>query len=357
MLIFNILKGAIEFYIPIKYNYIIKKYQIMFQGIANQITEAQKEIHRQEILMNVADSLVKLHKSELKKRKKAKSALSKLSSGEVDIETLNRVPGLKSFFYMVFGKQENEKDPKRIEFIKDYFIHHSTGVSSEIFENLREKMLPEIKPRKEMSSLERILKKIKSNTQEKYYYPEVSTMMQFLDKSAQIHSRGFDLDRALEIGQEVKEHLSRMIRSLKQENSWGSWDPFFSNKVDSDKIPASAMDEAIGEIPHADAKARAFVVLASPFFDNRDMVLNAKNLDGFLDAFIGNMIYDWVHESKVKTTLSKTNQVFSSINMLLHGLMALKSQNVNEQGMIDVECARRVTRTEAFVKQKMDEKV
>lgn len=328
----------------------------MFQGIANQIIEAQKEIHRQETLMYFTDSLGKVYKSELKKHKKAKSVLLK-GYGELDIARLDQVPGLKSFFYMVFGKQENEDDPQKSEFIRVFFIQQATGITSEIFANISENMLPDIKPRKEVGSLERILKKIKSNTLEKYPYQEVFTMMQFLDKSAQIQSRGLELDRALEMGREAREHLSAIIRSIKQENSWGSWELFFSKKLDSDKIPASGMDEAIKEIPHADAKTRAFLILASPFFDNRDMVLHAKNLDGFLDVFISNMIHDWLRESKVKTTLSKANQVFSSINMILHGLVTLKNQNTNELGLMEVECARRVARAEAFVKQKMEGKV
>ena len=328
----------------------------MFQGITNQITAAQIEIHRQEVLRRYAEMLEKNQKLELRKQKKTETAFKKISFPGFDVEYLKQLPGLKSFFFAVFEKQENEKDKNRSEFIEKYLVLKKIPLVSDFFGAEYERIIPDIKPTKEFGNLQRLVKKIKTATIDKYYYQEVFTMIQFLEKSAKLHARKQELDHAIEMGKMAREDLKQVVNNLKMEDNWGSWELFFSVKTDAESIPFSGIDFAYKYLPLADAKAQAFSMLASPFFDNRDMKLHSKNLDGFLELFIHNIIYDWLVESRVRTTLSKGNQVLSSVNMIIYGLERLRDQNNSELSLMEIERDTRIAKTEAYVRQKLDEK-
>ncbi len=328
----------------------------MFQGITNQITDAQIEIHRQEVLRRYAELLEQNQKLEFRKQKKAATVFKKISLPGQDVEYLKQLPGLKSFFFGVFEHQENEKDKKRSEFIEKYLILKKYPLISDFFGAEYERIIPDIKPAREFGNLQRLVKRIKAATIDKYYYQEVSTMIQFLEKSAKLQGRKQELDRAIEMGKMACEDLKQVVNNLKMEDNWGSWELFFSVKTDAESIPFSGIDFAYKYLPLADAKSRAFSMLASPFFDNRDMKLHAKNLEGFLEAFIHNMIYDWLFESRVRTTLSKGNQLLSSVNMIIYGLERLRDQNNSELSLMEIERDKRISRTEDYVRQKLDEK-
>jgi hypothetical protein len=327
----------------------------MFQGIADQLAQAQKEIHRQEILSRYHEMLDKARKSDVRKRKRTETAFSKITIPEVVNVALEDFQGLKSIFFTVFGKQEQESDKKRAAFLQYYLLLKHLDTISDYFLSQQERVAPAIKSKKEVGSLQRLVNKIKSATLDKYYYPEVKTMFQLIDRSAQISTTCEELERAIETGEDAQRRLRQIVKNLKDEDSWGSWELFFSQKVASDNVPVSGLDFALAEAPMADAKIRTFSMLASSFFDTRDMSLHAANLEDFFGSFVDNMLYDWMIESKVRTLLSKTNLVLSSINMLLHRLSGSQKQSVNERAMMEVEQKNRIVSTEAFVKQKLSE--
>jgi hypothetical protein len=84
--------------------------------------------------------------------------------------------------------------------------------------------------------------------------------------------------------------------------------------------------------------------------------LHSKNLNGYLDSFIVNIIHDWLYESKIKTALSKTNQILGSVTMMVHSLHSIRHQNKNELSLMEIECTKRIETTGNFVQQKLAER-
>jgi len=326
----------------------------MFQGITDQITEAQKEIQRQEVLQAYNLQLEKALKIENRNQKKTETAISKFTLFGPD--AIQDFPGLKSFFFAVFESQEKEKEKRRAQFIENSMYRQAIPLVIEHFRSEQQKITTHLKANKEIKSLERIIKKIKTATLDKYYFQEVSTMFQFVDRSARIDARDEEFDRIIGMGETTLSTLRSIGQNLKNEKNWGSWEDFYSQKTQPDKIPASSIDVAFEKAPTADAMIRAFAMRTSPFIEGRDMTLHFGNLEGYLDAFIANMIYDWKYHAKIKTLLSKTNQLTNSVNMILHGIKNLKEQNENEKSLMTVEKEKRIKKTEDYVKQKLSEK-
>ncbi len=329
----------------------------MFQGITNQIIEAHKEFKKQEILNEYVEMMEKFRKQELRKKRKAETALRNNAPSAYNSELLKSSPGLKSFFYTVFENQKNEHKKERINTIENFLIRKGVEVSATFYKNEYERIKPNLKNKKEVKSLQKLVERIKTATHEKYYYHEVSTMIQFIDRSAEINSLKDELERVIHMGEDALQYIQQIIRTLKKEESWGSWDLFFSQKGDPEKIKASAIDEAFELIPKADTKLKSFGVLSSPFLSNRNMLLNIKSFEDFMPSMISNMIQDWLYESKIKTTISRANQVQNSLNMVLHNLKTFQTHNKNEIALMEVERQGRIKRTEAFVTEKLNEKI
>ncbi len=328
----------------------------MFQGIASQISDAQKEIYRQGNLKNLAEKLEKYYKKDIKTAKKTRTALSKYTFPNIDLEKVDQLPSLKSLFFVIFTNQDYEKDASRSSFLEQKLLQKVLSKSSLDLVKELEKVKPILKLNREVNSLQNIIKKIKTSTIQKYYYQEVSTMFQFVEKSAKLRAHYEALQDTIEAGTEVKTILQRMIKTLKNESNWGSWETFYSKKSDPFNIPPSYVDAAMEDLPVAHAKMHVFEIMSEQFSDNRDMELNLPNLEGFAESFIHNLVQDWITGAKVKTTLSKCNRVLSSVNIILHRLNALKSHCSNEIELIDLESSTRIEKTEAYVQKKLEEK-
>ena len=172
----------------------------MFQGITDQITEAQKEIQRQETLQAYNLQLEKALKTENRRLKKTETAISKSTLQNFGPDSIQNFPGLKSFFFAVFENQEKEKEKRRTQFIENSLYRLATPVLIDYFKNEQQKITNHLKANKEIKSLERIIKKIKTATLDKYYYQEVSTMFQFVDRSARIDARDEEFEKIIEMG-------------------------------------------------------------------------------------------------------------------------------------------------------------
>lgn len=329
----------------------------MFQGIADQITQAQKEILRQETLQNYCEILEKLRKDRIRKQKKKNTAFSKLSFSHLSLYDIDQIPGLRSLFFVVFEKQENEEDQKRRLFIKTYLLLKSFPESIRVFSHELEKIKPDVKSGRETRSLRILVRNIRDTSMDKYYYQEVSTLLHFVEKEGEVKARTLQLDKLLDLGQEIQQKLKGAVKSLKQEDSWGSWEMFFSRKVAYDNILPTGIDRAFEVIPTAESLMACFSILAKPFFSTRDILILNKTIEGLTEGFIDDMVQDWLVESKTKKMLSRINQALGTINIMVRTLTSMKEQNKNEILLMEVERKKRIKETKEYVKQKLSEKV
>lgn len=329
----------------------------MFQGIADQITEAQREILRQETLQNYYEMLEKFQKYQIRKQKKTNTAFSKFSFPHLSSTDLDQIPGLKSLFYVVFENQGNEEDKKRCNFIKMYLLLKSFPESIKVFSDEMKRIKPEIKSKREIRSLRILVRNIKESTMDKYFYQEVSTLLHFVEKAGEVKARSSILDMLLKTGDELQQRLNGAVKNLKLEENWGSWEMFFSRKVPYDKIQPGGIDRAFEVMPAAESLMSCFSILAEPFFSTRDILILNKIADGFVEGLIDDMMQDWVVESKTKKMLSRVNQSLGTINMMVRTLTAMKEQNKNEISLMEVERQKRIEKTEEYVKKKLSQKV
>ncbi len=322
----------------------------MFKGIAIQLTEAEKEIIRhadQKALMEMLKTELKV---ELKIQAKLESKLEKLSLSGIGQEIFQS-PGLKSFFYGVFKAQENEKEKARQNILRNTLLSRANLKSIQVFEDEITRLKPDIKPTSEIRALEKLVKKIKISTQKRFDFPEVTTLMQFVDQTASLEMTKANLERAIASGTEVKRMLMQASKMLRAETNWGSWELFFSKNVEVDNIPPSGIDHAFEEVIKSDAYVRLFQFYVRGWFDSSDMTFHAENIGSFVNAFVDNLLIDWMFESRIKATSSKINQILSSVDMLLYGLNTLRARNRNEVALSRVERDARVDRIGEFLEE------
>ena len=329
----------------------------MFQGIADQITEAQREILRQETLQNYYEMLEKFRKDQIREQKKTNTAFSKFSFPHLSSTDLDQIPGLKSLFYVVFENQDNEEDKKRRSFIQMYLLLKSFPESIRVFSDEMKRIKPEVKSKREIRSLRILVRNIKESTMDKYFYQEVSTLLHFVEKAGEVKARSSVLDMLLKLGEELQQRLYGAVKNLKQEENWGSWEMFFSRKIQYDKIQPGGIDRAFEVMPAAESLMSCFSILAEPFFSTRDILILNKIADGFVEGLIDDMMQDWLVESKTKKMLSRINQALGTINLMVRTLTAMKEQNKNEISLMEVERKKRIEKTEEYVKKKLSQKV
>ncbi|MDN5290926.1 MAG: hypothetical protein PWQ06_1165, partial [Anaerophaga sp.] len=198
---------------------------------------------------------------------------------------------------------------------------------------------------------------IKESTMDKYFYQEVSTLLHFVEKAGEVKARSSVLDMLLKLGEELQQRLYGAVKNLKQEENWGSWEMFFSRKIQYDKIQPGGIDRAFEVVPAAESLMSCFSILAEPFFSTRDILILNKIADGFVEGLIDDMMQDWLVESKTKKMLSRINQALGTINLMVRTLTAMKEQNKNEISLMEVERKKRIEKTEEYVKKKLSQKV
>lgn len=328
----------------------------MFQGIADQISEATKEVRQQNVLRHYVGSLEKQEKANNRLKKKIESRLVKISVPQVSVKDAEKSLSLRSLFFYVFKKQGNEQDPVREDFLNSLLTAKNLAPCNSVYSDQIKACKPKLKHGREVNSLEHLIKKIKTGTKEKYYSHEVLSMLQFIERLSQARAKNRELERALNIGKITEKHLHSIIKNLAQEENWGSWELVASKNADYKLIPESAIDRAFRELPLAHAYIECFKILATPFLENRNLILHGQNLHELYKSFIDNMINDWIYADKIKGTRSKTNQVLSSVKTIIHGLEVIQNQNSSEIDLLEIETSVKIKETGKQVEKKLSER-
>jgi hypothetical protein len=323
----------------------------MFKGITRQISRARKEVNQQGVLSNYLENLTREQKSDNRTRKKTTTALSKYSFTDFDFDKAGQYPGLKSLFYAVFGKQENENDPSRQKYIRDYLHFQLLKKSETEISTIIEPVSQQTESRRTINNLERLTQRIKQNTQHKYPHQEVSAMLQYIIKSAEIEALAWQLEFVIEVGKSIQGSLKKIIRNLKTEDNWGSWELFQPEKSDLMEIHSPGIDAAFSLSAQTDILSRAFSILTPTFMFNRNLESHHKNLIGFKEMFINSLLYDWTEGSGPKTAISKTNQLAGNINAIMHSLIELAQKNQTEIELMNKEKERFIEKAETIVQE------
>ena len=329
----------------------------MFKGIADQIKEAQKEIIKQETLQNYFEMLTNFRKEKVRKERKTNTAFTKQLLPHLSSQNLDQIPGLRSLFYVVLEKQDNENDPKRLKFLETYMLLKSFPKRIQIFDQELEKVKPLLKSKRETRSLRVLVKNIRQATMNKYYFQEVSSLLYLSEKAGEVNARSLTLEKAIDIGKKIQLALNEAVDYLKQEDSWGSWELYFSRKVKFDAIPPSEIDKAFNAIPYIASLMNCFAALNEPFFPARDILILKKMADEFVEGLISDMIQDWLVESKTKKMRARINQSLGNINVMIRILTSMREQNKSEITLMDVEGQNRLAYTEDFVRKKLSDKI
>ncbi|WP_291858327.1 hypothetical protein [Marinilabilia sp.] len=321
----------------------------MFQGITKQLTTARKEVIRQQALNNFLDNLIKEQKTTKRNKKKITTKLSKASIPDFDIEKAGAYPGLKALFFGVFGKQENESDDSRQLFLKQYFLRQKLEEYEAELATLIQQIEKEAASKRTISSLDRLTQRIKENTQLKYHHQEVSSMFQYVLKSAEIEGFIWLLEYTIEIGESIQNKLREILRNLKTEANWGSWELFDPTKKSALKIPASGIDKAFSGVAQADALATAFHILSPPFLFNNSLTSHHEKIPGYKEVFIKSILFDWLEGGGTKTTVLKTRQLSSYIHAILHALKETVQKKKTEFSLMEMERENAIKRAEQLV--------
>jgi hypothetical protein len=162
-------------------------------------------------------------------------------------------------------------------------------------------------------------------------------MLQYIVKSAEIEALGWNLEFTTDIAQRLQGLLREIIKTLKTEDNWGSWELFQPGKSDLMKVSSSGIDKAFSLVAQADVLSRAFYILTPPFLSNRNLESHHTNLIDFKERFIKSIIYDWTEGAGPKTAISKTNQLAGNIIAISHALSEMAQKNKTEMELMRKE--------------------
>ncbi len=329
----------------------------MFQGIAQQITKAKKEVIRQNTLNDLLEDLIKAQKTEKREKKKTTTAFSKISFPGHNAENTDQHSGLRDLFFAVFENQENEKDPSRKTYLLTRLRLEKLEDSNNELLHLIGQLEKETDSKRTINSLDRLITRIKEKTYFRYHYQEVSAMLQYILKFAEVEGQVWQIDYIVEIGQTIRNLTRQIIKDLQGAKDWGSWEQLVSATAKKKPLPASTVDEAFAKISRVDVLSHAFFFLSTPFLFNHSLQSHHEKITGYQTVFIQSIIYDWLEGSGTKTTIAKTRQLQGNIDALVHALEETIYKKRTELSLMEQEKELAIEKAERYVLQQRNNRI
>ena len=258
-----------------------------------------------------------------------------LDAEKVDVENLERM-GITRLFYTVLGSREQQIEKERQELLSAQLKYQQTKHQVEFLERDRiylEKRLAEL------SAVEdeyKSLLKEKEDLLHQLDHPVAGELIDCSEQIAKIEAELLEISQAIAAGKILIADLDKVIDSLGSAQSWGVWDMLGGGLVSS-VIKHSRLDDAHKAVIQVQSTLSRFIRELADVQDQVDIQIEVSEFERFADLWFDGLIFDWVVQSKISESLSRTKRTRSTVIQSVEELETRKEIIRNRIKVLETE--------------------
>lgn len=264
-----------------------------------------------------------------------------LHKEQVDVDRLEGF-SLAGLFYSVLGSRDQQVEKERQELLAAQLKYQQARREVEALradQDMLERRLFELRGAE--GAYAALLAQKEDLLRQRQ--PRLASQLLNLDESvASRAAEQREIDEALAAASAVAAELEKVISALQSAEGWGAWDLLGGGML-STAIKHSHIDEARDAAQAAQVQMGRFTRELADVQRSADLRIEIDAFDSFGDYFFDGLIMDWIVQSKIEDSLTRSRAALEHIRRVMDKLERLKrdaasqAQDLSEQraGLIE----------------------
>jgi hypothetical protein len=271
----------------------------------------------------------------IKKKKQAESVLVKtrglliteqenLSRQKISLkkeyEDVVRLEGtnLSSLFYSFLGTKVEKLDKERQEYLSAKLKYESC---LDTISRLEEEIKKQGKEIVQTGNPEKEYDELIASKSEQLKVHKDPDFMAITEKLDSVYSKLIEISEAITAGEKVSQGLAGAIQSLSRAKGWGTFDMFGGGMI-ATAVKHSHIDEAKSQIQNTQYLLKRFDRELQDVRLNQtpNLTPDITGFDKFADFFFDNLIFDWVVQNRISSSLDNCLSTLNKIDGILFSL-------------------------------------
>lgn len=287
----------------------------MLENLNIKISKIKEDLRRKKKL----DNMLEKCKEELGKQENKIKYLNRiLKKEEKDVKKLESV-SVAGLFYSILGTKDEKLDKEKEEYIAARLKYEECYST---IKNLKQEISNYEKELKKYSGIDldySILMKEKENLILSSNDNNSLKLIEISDKISDLKSDIKEINEAIIAGNNAQIALEDVMKSLEDAKSWGMWDAMGGGFL-ATAAKHSKIDKAKEQAYYAQKMLSAFNRELSDVDLSINISIEIGSFTTFADYFFDGIMVDWFVQGKIRESLSKVKDTYSSINSLLNTL-------------------------------------
>jgi chromosome segregation ATPase len=312
----------------------------MLQDLSTRLSSAAE----QKRLKQKLEHDLRTVETELQDRSTHLASLeAQLAKEKVDVEKLERT-SLTGLFYSVLGSREEQLDKERQELLAAELRYQQTKHQVTFLEQERSHLVLQLERLSNVESTYESLLSEKEALLRQSTQPAARELVALSEQMTDLNSELKEVTEAAAAGRHVIAELEQVISSLESAEGWGLWDMFGGGLI-STAIKHSRIDDARNQVNEVQTKISQFKRELADVQKNVDVQIDIGELASFADFFFDGLIFDWIVQSKIEDSLTRSKQAKDLIAGVVTELENLQKITRGKVSDLQEKRARLIERT------------
>jgi hypothetical protein len=250
------------------------------------------------------------------------SLSTQLVKEKVDVEKLERM-SLTTLFHSVLGSREEQLDKERQELLSAQLLYQQAKKQVFFLEQEQNTLLQRLDELADVESEYESLLSEKEQLLRQSNQVVASELIEYAEQSANLDSEIKEVGEAIAAGNNTIGELDQVIEALKSAENWGTWDMLGGGFL-STAAKHSQIDNARKGIDNVQRRMSQFKRELADVRKQIELQIDIGEFEYFADYFIDGLIFDWVVQSKITDSLSRSKGAKSTIVQAVKELEELK---------------------------------
>lgn len=258
-----------------------------------------------------------------------------LDAEKVDVENLERM-GITRLFYTVLGSREQQVEKQRQELLSAQLMYRQTKHQVEFLERDRNYLVQRLAELTAVEDEYQSLLTEKEDLLRQLDHPVAGELIDCTEQIAKHEAELQEIRQAIEAGKILIADLERVIDLLGSAQSWGVWDMLGGGLVSS-VIKHSRLDDAQQAVNQVQSTLSRFIRELTDVQNQVDIQIEISEFERFADLWFDGLIFDWVVQSKISESLSRTKRTRSIVIQSVEELETRKELTHNQLKVLKIE--------------------
>lgn len=299
----------------------------MFSEFNTQLIEVKEDLQAQvkvERLLAAAEGKLSQQQAHLGK------LAAQLHQEQADVEKLEG-KSLTGLFYSILGDKDLQLKKERQEFLEAKLKYDQC--QNEV-DALKEEIAQLCQKRDQFGDLDGRYQALLTQKEQLLLdstHPRAVQLIQLSERQGLLGAQRRELLEALEAGEHLLNGLLEVICTLKSAKNWGTWDMMGGGLV-ANIAKHSKINQAREQVHRVQTLLGRFQRELADVAAVEDMAVNLTSFETFADYFFDGLIMDWVVQSKIRDSLSRTLGVKDQVETIV---VDLRRELANVNGQIE----------------------